>query len=80
MEIVKAKDLKLRDEIRSFDGGYGTATVKKVDDNFVTVFRPFVHSNDVETTCGVCCYVGIEEYHILRNDTEYDVYQRYDVR
>ena len=56
-----------------------TAIVKKVDDEFVTFYRPYGHHADF--TYGsegqVICYTGLEEYKVERRlDRQWTVFQR----
>ena len=77
MKTRKAKDLGLGDIIRTLgpDGnpnilGYSTATVKQISkDGYITLFRPYVHTDNFSYTGGVICYIGIETYQIPANDT-----------
>ena len=62
---VALKDLQLGDVIRFDLDAYGDATVKRInEDGTVRCFRPFVHTSDYQTTGGVGCYVGIEEFDL----------------
>jgi len=78
---VKAKDLKLADIVRTHaDTNYGTATVSRVTDEEVFLVRPFIHTGDFEHTGGVLWYIGIEEYHIQRDNREVDVLERKELK
>lgn len=76
-EMVKGRDLNLRDEVRTFDGAYNTSTVINIGLIQVDLFRPYVHTSDVETTGGVTAYVGIEQYSIGM-DCEIELIRRGD--
>ena len=75
MEKIEASELKLGDIVRTFTGGYHTATVVKIDD-VVHLVRPYIHHGDVETTDGILWYIGIEQYTIWEN-TEVTLVERY---
>lgn len=80
---IKAKDLKLADVIkciRSEDSPFSTAIVTKVDDKQVTLFRPYGTCEDFSCTSGVICYTGVETYSIWKDETEYLVYERKDLK
>ena len=55
-------DLHLGDCVQAFDGPYGTAIVKKIDNDIVTFFRPYGAHEHFSYSGGVICYVGIEEF------------------
>lgn len=57
-------ELQIGDVVRLGGLTYDTATVKRVTPDSVTFFRPFVHHDHYETTQGIFCYVGIEEFTI----------------
>ena len=62
MEKVHGTDLNLADIVDMEFSGYGTATVQKITDTEIELFRPFVHTGNFEHTGGVSCYVGIETF------------------
>lgn len=66
---ILVKDLQLGDVVRSFDGPYSAATVKKIEETQVILFRPYVQTADFSYTGGVLCYIGVEEYPLWKNDT-----------
>lgn len=49
------------------DSCWGGATVKKITEHYITLFRPYVHTDDYETTAGVACFIGIEEFSCGKN-------------
>lgn len=59
VEMVNVNELKYGDVI-NLSERYGNATVVKIKDSVVTVFRPYVHTGDFEYTGGVLHYVGFE--------------------
>ncbi len=61
---VSVDELQLRDVVKVYDGneGYHTATVIRITDEEVTLFRPYVHTTDFESTAGVIPYMGFEQY------------------
>lgn len=78
--MVPAKDLKLGDVIQAFDHDcFGCATVKKIDESSIYLYRPYVHHADFSCTGGVICYTGIEEYSIARDGTLYHRWRKGDV-
>jgi hypothetical protein len=80
--ITTAAELKLGDIVRhasldnpdATDEGFNDATVVRIDDRDVTLFRPYVHTGDFaygSTVPGegkVLNYIGFEEYRIPKND------------
>jgi len=73
-------DLQLADVVRR-DGSsaeaYVTMTVKQIEKDWVTFFRPFVHTGDFSCTSGVLCYVGIEEFKVCKSENvEYILLER----
>lgn len=77
-----ASKLQLKDEIKAIqhEGPFGTACVIKVDDDFVTISRPYGITSDYAGSSGVIFYTGIETYHLTRNNTEYWVYRREEAK
>jgi len=66
---VSAKELSLRSEVRMKDSPYMVATVKQIEGDYITLFRPYVATADFEYTGGVITYIGIEEYKIHSSTT-----------
>jgi hypothetical protein len=81
MEKVTASQLKLGDVIQVFEGPYGTATVKKIESEKLTLFRPYALTQDWSYTGGVICTLGIEEYSIFITNSkmEYVLWRRGNV-
>ncbi len=77
---MKIIDLQLADVVRRSDDShpFNTMTVKQIEDNWITFYRPFVHTNDFSCTSGVLCYMGIEEFKVsMQSDyIEYDLLDR----
>ena len=48
---------------------YHTATVIKITDTEVRVFRPYVHTSDFTYTGGIIPYTGIEEFGLWPDST-----------
>ena len=77
----KSEDFKLGDVVRMGPGGFMTAVVIKIEkpDNWenslITLFRPYVHTSDVETTGGIIPYIGSETYTIYGDNLEYHCYE-----
>ena len=76
------KDLQLGDTIRiSPFGTWNTAIVKQVTEKEVTIFRPYGTTASFSYTGGVICYLGIEEYRVLRDSSiQYEVLERQELR
>jgi hypothetical protein len=79
-DIVRPASL---DEPESTDEGYNDSTVVRIDSDEVTLFRPYVHTEDFtygSTVPGegkVLSYIGFEEYRIPRaGTTPYRVLRR----
>lgn len=70
---VEGTELVLGDEIRAFEGAYGWVTVVKVDEDTVTVFRPYVHVGNFSYTGGVLHYLGSETFTLARKGPFYIV-------
>jgi len=77
---VKACDLKLADVIQTGAWEYCTATVHRVTDGYVHLIRPYIHTADFSCTSGVITYIGFEQYSIHRNDNEYYVHSRKELK
>lgn len=64
-------DLQLGDRVRAFDGDYDTATVVRIDDVLVYLFRPFVHVPGVvyasSDAVSVFPYIGTETFPLYRD-------------
>ena len=79
-EIILPKDMQLGDivQLNGVDQWeYSTCTVKQIKDGYVTLFRPFVHTNNFSYTGGVICYIGIEESKIsVDSHHEYLLFRR----
>jgi hypothetical protein len=82
LNIIKAKDLQLADIIRPKDLNYKfmDCTVKQIKEDIITLFRPYVATADFSYTGGVLCYIGIDEYNIYRDEREYFLVERKNLR
>lgn len=60
--VTPLTELRLGDCVEVFQGPYGSAIVKQIDDGQVTFFRPYGAHTDFAHTGGVICYVGVEEF------------------
>ena len=67
MEKITARELKLADTIRLGDYPFSDATVKRIGEEAVTLYRPHAHTADFCCTDGVICYTGVEEVRIPLN-------------
>ena len=83
---LKTKELKLGDTVKVGDGDYMTATVIKITKTsfehrteqigVITLFRPYVHTSDVETTAGIIPYIGFEQFEVYADsDREWFCYE-----
>lgn len=81
-KIVKARDLQLGDVVKKkgTSHSYDYSTVKQIDGDRVVLFRPFVVTEDFSYTGGVPCYIGISIYSVDRDDTDYILFERKEVR
>ena len=65
-EEVRAADLQLGDRVLLFAHSYGFATVVAVADEYVEVFRPYVHTSEIQYSNGsegggrLISYIGSE--------------------
>jgi len=66
-KTIKTRELQLGDVVSLYEGAYSTATVKKITEDLITLFRPYVHASDFPNIGGIMCYIGIEEFTIHRN-------------
>lgn len=74
---IPTKDLRLGDVVRAFDGPFGTAIVKQIEDGVAHLFRPYGTTGDFSYTGGVICYTGIETFPlVLTDNVEIEVYER----
>lgn len=77
---MKIFELQLADVVRRSDDShpFNTMTVKQIEKDWITFYRPFVHTADFSHTGGVLCYVGIEEFKVsMQSDhIEYDLLDR----
>jgi hypothetical protein len=85
MDLITAKELQLADVVRVVYNddpphAFSTATVKQIKGGTVTLFRPYVKTEDFSYTGGVICYTGIEEFDIpLSTDSKFELYARKDL-
>ena len=81
---IKAADLQIGDTItigsenlNKPQGPWLNAIVQQIDNQEVTLFRPYGHADGFKYTGGVICYVGIETFKVRRDSpSEYFVWQR----
>jgi len=78
MTELRASEFRLGDVVQLFDGPYGTATVRQIENDVVTFFRPYVQSEDWSYTGGVICTIGIEQFESFGSGT-YKVWHRGNV-
>ena len=64
---IKARELQLGDKVQCYEGAYSTATVRQIEDGIVYLVRPYTHTSDYETSGGLTCYVGIEEFTVYHD-------------
>jgi hypothetical protein len=78
---AEARDLRLADTVQVNPAYlWNTAIVKQITDHDVILFRPYGTTADFAYTGGVICYVGIEEYSILRDNRLVTVFDRKELR
>lgn len=66
---VMARDMRLGDVVElDGGGGFRTMVVEVIDDELVTLFRPYVHLGDIQTA-HVLCYMGSERLTLYLNST-----------
>ena len=63
------REMTLGDIVSIDNDTYSHAIVKQITNEWVTLFRPYVHTADFSYTGGVMCYVGIEEYKVHIDST-----------
>ena len=74
---MKLSELQLADQvIEQGNHSLGILTVKNIVNGNVTFFRPFTHTADFSYTGGVICYVGIEEYTVTHDRSDYTLIER----
>jgi hypothetical protein len=66
---VVASELKVGDVIDLYDGPFSTAIVKMIGNNLVHFYRPYGTHADFTCTSGVICYMGLEEFTVMRDGT-----------
>lgn len=60
---------------------YRTATVKRVENGKITLFRPYVETADFSMGSSVICYIGIEEWEITPRENElFTLVERRDLK
>ena len=83
-KVITAKEMQLADTIglsSLIDDAWRTAVVKQIKDGYVTLFRPYVHTEDFSYTGGVICYIGFEEFTISQNNSmEYTLLDRKELK
>ena len=77
-KYIKASELKLADTVRTTEGDvpWACGTIVQVSSNTVRIFRVYGITADFSYTGGVIPYIGVEEYDINKDDTEYFVFSR----
>lgn len=64
---VPARDLVLGDVVKVMEGAWGWATVVRIEEDVVHLFRPYVHVGDFSYTGGVLHYIGSETFSLIRD-------------
>ena len=72
---ISAERLQLNDRIRlSFmHSPFNVAVVKNVTEDYVHLFRPYIHTSDFSSTAGVICYHGHEDFALHRKSKEFNM-------
>jgi hypothetical protein len=61
MKLVKIEDLKIGDCVQLFEGAYGDASVYKIHEGIVYMFRPYIHLSEcIYSGNEAICYTGHE--------------------
>jgi hypothetical protein len=63
-EKVKLSECSLGDVVRSVinNDAFADSTIINITPEFVTLFRPYVHTSDFTYTGGIIPYVGFEKW------------------
>jgi hypothetical protein len=73
MKTVKVTDLVLGDTIKLWDGDYGCATVYRITDVGVHVWRPYIRTSEFSyggaADRRVVPHIGIEDFPLDRGNT-----------
>jgi len=77
---VKGTELRLADVVNTEGDKYNSATIKQITKDSITLFRPYVATADFSYTGGVICYIGIEEYTVPKDDREWEVIERKELK
>lgn len=65
---IKQRDLKLADVVELGGvNGYGTATIERIADGMVHLFRPYTMTADFSCSGGVICYIGVEHFSVFQD-------------
>lgn len=70
--VLTARDMQLGDTVELVSEKptpWSSCIVRRATDEEVTLFRPYGVTADFSYTGGVICYVGIEEYKVLRDSS-----------
>ena len=82
--VIKTRELELGDVVRRADGGatpWSTCIVVKMDDDVVTIHRPYGVTADFRYTGGVIAYTGIEVYTVdLDGATDWVIFERKELK
>lgn len=67
---IKVSELQLGDHVRLFEDAYSDATVYQLVPEGAKVWRPYVHTGDVEyASQRVIPYIGIEDFTLYAKTT-----------
>lgn len=83
-KVISTAELQVGDTVRYADGvigAWGSCIVKNVTVEEVTLFRPYGTCEDFLTSSGVICYIGLEEYKVLKNEnSKWILYARKELK
>lgn len=69
MQTIQTREMQLGDVVRSSDQEFSDSTVKQIQDGFITLVRPYIHTSDFATTGGLITYIGLEEYKVFQDSS-----------
>ncbi len=77
------RDLRLADVVtmKGAVSVFAASVVKQITETEITLFRPYVHTDDFSYCGGVICYIGVENYKVGLDSTAlFMVHQRQELR
>ena len=78
---LEARDLRLADVIRLGYEAFDTATVIRIADGMVTLYRPYIHTADFSCGASVIAYIGTETFTVYQDSNRtYQVVRRQELK